>query len=96
MGRATTVAHSGKRQVWPLTDHFKRLLEEACPNHTYLIKHKVKDYDVMKNFMILGSLTSGMELNEVPDGSDTMPFPGEDTIMMVYDAPHQGGTACLT
>jgi hypothetical protein len=38
----------------------------------------------MKNFMILGSLTWGIELNEVPDKSDKMPFPGEAAVMMIY------------
>jgi hypothetical protein len=33
MGCVTTAVHSGKRQARPLTDHFKRLFEEACPNH---------------------------------------------------------------
>jgi hypothetical protein len=40
---------------------------------------------MMKSFMILGSLTWGMELDEDPGRSNTMPFPGEDTVMMVYD-----------
>jgi hypothetical protein len=45
------------------------LLKEACPNHVYPIKHKHKDCDMMKNFMISGSFTRGMELDEVPDES---------------------------
>jgi hypothetical protein len=45
---------------------------------------------MMKNFIISGSLTLGMELDEDPGGSDTMPFPREDAIMMVYDAPPLG------
>jgi hypothetical protein len=50
-----------------------------------------------KNFMISGSLTRGMELDEDPGGSDVMPFPGADTIMMIYDGcPHQEGAAQLT
>jgi hypothetical protein len=47
----------GKRQASPLTDYFKRLLEEACPNHVYPIKHKLKGYEMMKNFMTSRSLT---------------------------------------
>jgi hypothetical protein len=30
----TTAVGSSKRQARPPTDHFERLLEEACPNHT--------------------------------------------------------------
>jgi hypothetical protein len=51
-----TAAHSDKRTVMPPMDHFKRLLEEACPNHAYPIKHKLKDYGMMRSFMTSGSL----------------------------------------
>jgi hypothetical protein len=34
MWRIMTAAHSDKHQARPPTNHFKRLLEEACPNHT--------------------------------------------------------------
>jgi hypothetical protein len=33
-----------------------RLLEQVCPYHTYPVKNKLKDYDMIKNFMILVSL----------------------------------------
>jgi hypothetical protein len=93
VGHITTTTCSGKRQAQPPVDHFERLLEEACSNHAYPIKHKLKDCDMMKNFMISGSLTRGMELDEDPGVSDTMPFPGEDAVMTFYDGrPHQEGT----
>jgi hypothetical protein len=38
----------------------------------------------MKNFMVSGSLTRGMEVDEVPDESNTSPFPAEYVIMMIY------------
>jgi hypothetical protein len=42
--------------------------------------------------MVSRSLTRGMELDEDPGRSDTMPFPGEDAVMMVNDRhPHQEG-----
>jgi hypothetical protein len=41
----------------------------------YPIKHKLRDNNMVKNFMILCSLTRGMELDEVLDESDMMPFP---------------------
>jgi hypothetical protein len=65
-------------------DHFKRLLEEACPNHAYPDRHKLKDCGMMRNFMTLGSIIWGAELNEGPDGSDMMQFPEENIVMMVY------------
>jgi hypothetical protein len=40
---------------------------------------------MIKNFMTLGTLTRGRELEEDLGRSDTMPFPEEDAIMMVYD-----------
>jgi hypothetical protein len=53
-----------KCQARPLTDHLERLLEEACPNLAYPIKHMVKDYGMMKHFMTSRSLTHDKELEE--------------------------------
>jgi hypothetical protein len=70
--------------VRPPTEHFKRLLLEAYPNHTYPIRCKLKDSDMMRSYMTSGSITSGVELIEGPDMSDMTPFPEENTVMMVY------------
>jgi hypothetical protein len=52
---------------------------------------------MMKSFMILGSTTWGMELDEYLGGSDTMPFPKENAVMMVFSGcPHHGEVACLS
>jgi hypothetical protein len=80
-----TTTGSGKRQAWASMDHFKNILEEACPNQAYPIKHKLRDCGMMKNFMASGSLTRGMELDKIPDKGDATPFPGEDAVMMVYN-----------
>jgi hypothetical protein len=64
MGRITTTTHSDKRQALAPIDHFRRLLEEASPNHAYLVRHKLKDSDMMKSFMISRSPTQGTELDE--------------------------------
>jgi hypothetical protein len=85
MGSVMTAMCSGKRQVHLPTDHIKRLLEEAYPNHMYPIKHELKDGDMMRNFMASGSLTRGRELEENPGRSDAMPFSGEDAVVTVYD-----------
>jgi hypothetical protein len=66
-------------------DHLKRLLEEACPNHSYPVRHKLRDCSMMRSLMTSGSLTWGAELNEWPDGSKTTPFPHENTVMTVYE-----------
>jgi hypothetical protein len=66
------------------TDHFKRLLEKACPNNAYLIRHKLNDCNMMRSFMASGSLTWGAELDEGPDGSDMMHFLEENVVLTVY------------
>jgi hypothetical protein len=86
-----TTASSGKRQARPSMNHFEKLLEEDCPNHSYPVKHNLRDWGMMKNFMASRSITRGMELDEVPDEGDGTPFHGEDVIMMIYDGcPSQG------
>jgi hypothetical protein len=79
----TVVEGIGKPQVRLPTDHFEKLLEETCLSHTYPIKHKLRDCGMMKNFMASGSLTRGMEVAEVPNEGDTMPFPREDAVTMI-------------
>jgi hypothetical protein len=80
----STIVRGNKRLVRPPMDHFKRLLEEACPNHAYLIKHKLKDCSMMRSFKTSRSLTWGAELDEGPDGSNTMSFFKENAVMTVY------------
>jgi hypothetical protein len=77
---SSTAACSDKRQARPPMDHFKRLLEEACPNHAYPVRHKLKDCSMMISFMTSGSLTWSVELDKGPNGSDMMPFPGENIV----------------
>jgi hypothetical protein len=60
-------------------------VEETCSNHAYPIKQKLREYGMMKNFMSSGSLTQGMEVDEVPNEGDAPPFPEEDTVMMIYN-----------
>jgi hypothetical protein len=51
---------------------------------------------MMKNFMILGSLTPGMEPDEDPGASDTMPFPEEDAVITVYDGRPPPRRRCMS
>jgi hypothetical protein len=97
MERITTVGRSIKRHVRPLIDHFERLLEEAYLNQAYPIKYKLRDYGMMKNFMVTRSLTRDMEPEEDPGGRDAMPLPDEDAVLTVYDGHSlRGGIACPT
>jgi hypothetical protein len=56
MVRTMAATGSGKRQAQPPTDHFEKLMEETCLNHTYPVKHKLRDYNMIKNLMALGSV----------------------------------------
>jgi hypothetical protein len=82
---AVVTIDSCKHQARPPTDHFEKLLEETCPNHAYLVQHKLRDCGMIKNFMVLGSLTQGMEVDEVPDEGDMTLFLGEDVVMTIHD-----------
>jgi hypothetical protein len=84
MGGTSATTRSGRRSARMPTDHFNRLLEEACPNHAYPVRHKLKDCGMMWSFMTSLSLTWGTEPDEGPDGSDVAPFPEENVIMMVF------------
>jgi hypothetical protein len=45
-------------------DNFEKLVEAACPDHAYPIKHKLKNCDMVRNFMTSRSLTRGKEPEE--------------------------------
>jgi hypothetical protein len=57
MRRILIATHSDSHHARPPMDHFKRLLEEACPNHACPIRHRLKDCSMMRSFMTSGSLT---------------------------------------
>jgi hypothetical protein len=40
-----------KNPLRQLNEHFEKLLKVACLNHTFPIKHKLKECTIMKNFM---------------------------------------------
>jgi hypothetical protein len=69
----------------PFSPSVERLLEEACPNHTYPIMHKLRNGDMMKNFMTSWSLTLGMEPKGDPGGKCATAFTREEVVMTVYD-----------
>jgi hypothetical protein len=87
MRHISTVVHSDKRPTRPPMDHFKRLLEDACPNHIYPVRHRLKDYGMMRSFMTSWSLTWGAKLDEGPDRSNTPPLPEENAVMTVTSSP---------
>jgi hypothetical protein len=64
MGHISATTRNSRRSARMPTDYFKRLLEEACPNHAYPVRHKLKDCFIMQSFMTLGSLTWGTKPDE--------------------------------
>jgi hypothetical protein len=91
MGRASAAVRSIKCWERTPTYHFKRLLEEVCPNHAYPVRHRLKDYDMMQSLMTSGSLTWGTEPDEGPEGSDATPFPEENAVMVVISGRPPSG-----
>jgi hypothetical protein len=85
----TAARHQVKCQARSPTDNFERRLEEACLNHAYHIKHKLKDCAMMKNFLTSECFTQEKEPEEDLGGRVATPFPEEDVVLMVYDGhPH--------
>jgi hypothetical protein len=84
--RTMAAIGSSKHQACPPTNHFEKLPEETCPNHTYPIKYRLRDYGLMKSFMTSGSLPWSMEVNDALDEGDSTTFLREDKVMTIYDA----------
>jgi hypothetical protein len=84
MDHIVEVVDCSKPQAQQPTDHFKKLLEETCPDHAYPIKDMLRECGLMKSFMTMGSLSRGMEVDEAPIEGDAAPFPREDTVMTIY------------
>jgi hypothetical protein len=40
-----------ERQARQSSKHFEKFLEAACSNQAYLVKHKLKEYTMIKNLM---------------------------------------------
>jgi hypothetical protein len=96
MGHTSFATRSSRRMVRSPIEHFKRLLEKACPNHAYPVRHKLKDYEMMRSYMTSGSLTWGAEPGKGPNRSDATPFPEEIAIMMVVGGHPLEGRRCMS
>jgi hypothetical protein len=53
----TTAESDFKHWVQQPKGHFEKLLEVACLNHAYHVKHKLKDCTMMENFITSGALS---------------------------------------
>jgi hypothetical protein len=72
-----------KRQARQLNDHFKKLLEATHLNHSYPVKHYLKDCTMMKNLMTLGALSGGKKHEGDPSVMVATPAPRETTVMAI-------------
>jgi hypothetical protein len=92
----TTIRRGIMQQGRPPTNHFEKLLEEAYPYHAYPVKHKCKDRDMIKNFMISGFLAWDKELKGDLGGKGVTPFTGDEAVMMVYGGPPPPERCCIS
>jgi hypothetical protein len=67
-----------KCQTRPPKDHFKKLLDVTCPNHSYPIKHKLRDCTMMRIFMTSWAFSKGRKpgVGGIRVGRAQHPFPG--------------------
>jgi hypothetical protein len=73
-----------KRQARLPADHFEKLLEATCPNHTYLVRHKLKECTMMKNYMTTRTFTKGKKPEGDSTGKAAAPFPEKKAVMLIY------------
>jgi hypothetical protein len=66
-----------KCQTRPPKDHFEKLLEAACPNQSYPVKHKLQDCTMMKIFMTSRALSKAKKPGEDPGGKGVTSILGE-------------------
>jgi hypothetical protein len=79
--------HDFKRRARLPVDHFEKLLEVTCPNHTYHVKHKLKECTMMKNYMTTISLARSKKPEGDLVGKIATPFPEEKAVMSIYSGP---------
>ena len=47
----TAVDRTAKQPQQGLPDHFNKLMDGPCTNHTYPVKHLYKDCELLKRFL---------------------------------------------
>jgi hypothetical protein len=80
-----------KFQEWQPVSHFEKLLEVTYPNHAYPVRHKLKECNMMKNYMTTGPFTKGKKPEDDPIGMAVAPFLEEKKVMSIYGGltPHE-------
>jgi hypothetical protein len=78
-----------KRQARLPADHFEKVHEATCPNHTYPVRNKLKECTMMKNYMTTGTFARGKKPEGDLTGKVVAPFPEEKAVMLIYSgSPH--------
>jgi hypothetical protein len=87
----TTAERDSKRQAWQPAYHFEKLLEAIYWNHTYPVKHKLKECTMIKNYMTTRTFAKGKRPEGDSAGKVAAPFPEEKAVMSIYGgpAPHE-------
>jgi hypothetical protein len=67
------------------TDHFEKLPQANCPNHSYPIRHKLKECTMMKNYMTTRTFAKAKKPEGDSMGKVAAPFPEENAVMSIYD-----------
>ena len=80
-------------------NHFEKLLKGPCPNHTFPVKHMLKDYGLMRKFLSESSNKGEQGKEPAPTADDSEEkddgFPTPDGCLMifggssVYDSKHR-------
>jgi hypothetical protein len=69
----------------PPKHHFEKLLKATYPHHSYSIKHKIKDYTMMKKFMMSGAFSKGRKPGGELNRKSAAPIPKEVEVMTLFD-----------
>ena len=71
----------GRKPTEGTPNHFEKMLEGLCPNHTFPVKHLLKDYGLMHKFLA-GSANKGEQgkeptptANDAEEKDDDFPMP---------------------
>jgi hypothetical protein len=96
----TTIEHketrpkSSRAKAGPPKDHFEKLLDASCPDHEVPMKHALKDYRLIKNYvnntLKPRAADPPKKVAPPPDNDDDAKarYPGEDgAVHMIFDGP---------
>jgi hypothetical protein len=88
---ATANHKGGKAAVGETPNHFEKMLEKPCPNHTFPVRHLYKDYALLKKYLSGGSKRREQrkkpELGEGNAEGKDDGFPATHGSLMIFGRP---------